>query len=186
METTPQRELLVFLRWWSTGLSQPEPDLWPNLFKSMLDILLSGPLLARTPFLVVMLVLGLLVFMEPPSPSPLSEPLGNFQGSNDDSHKLALANKLLEAVICEARAYGTGQPVIITGELNVEPSVIPVTAKALMCGHHIDLEEASASGKGVPPSPTYRFDLDGLQVTQGIFFWFALMRWRLQPVAGAY
>ena len=74
-----------------------------------------------------------------------------YQGSSDDSHKLALTNKLLETVICEARACGTGQPVIITGNLNIEPSVIPVTAKALMCGNLIDLEEAYASGKGVSP-----------------------------------
>ena len=74
-----------------------------------------------------------------------------YQGASDDPHKLALTNKLLEAVICEEKACGTGQPVIISGDLNAEPLIIPVTAKVLKCGHLIDLEEAYATGTGVPP-----------------------------------
>ena len=54
-----------------------------------------------------------------------------YQGSSDDTHKLALTSKLLEAVICEARVCGTGQPVIIAGDLNVEPSLVSVTASCL-------------------------------------------------------
>ena len=68
--------------------------------------------------------------------------LYGYQGSYDDPHKHALTNKLLEAVLCEAKVCGTGQPVVITGDLNVEPSVIPVTAKALQRGYLVDLEEA--------------------------------------------
>ena len=63
-----------------------------------------------------------------------------YQGAADDPHKLALTNKLLEAVICEARVCGTGQPVILTGDLNAEPLHISITAKALRCGHLVDLE----------------------------------------------
>ena len=68
---------------------------------------------------------------------------------------------LLEAVICEAKVCGTGQPVTITGDLIVEPLVVPVTAKALHCGHLIDLEEAYSRVRGEAPTPTCRFDLDG-------------------------
>ena len=93
-----------------------------------------------------------------------------YQGSSDDPHKLALTNKLLDAVICESRACGTGQPVIISGDLNAEPSVSPVAAKVLKCGDLIDLDEAYAGGGGVPPSPTCGFALDGAAGTRRGFF----------------
>ena len=57
---------------------------------------------------------------------------------SDDSHKLALTDKLLEAVVCEVRACGAGQRVIISGDLNAEPSFIPVTAQAPECGRSPD------------------------------------------------
>ena len=62
-----------------------------------------------------------------------------------------------------------GRPVIIAGDLSVEPSVIPVTAKALKCGHLVDLEDANAGGLGVLTSPTCRFDLDGAPGTRRDF-----------------
>ena len=43
-----------------------------------------------------------------------------YQGSFGDPHKLSLTNKLLEAVIGEARVCGSSQPVIITGDLNAD------------------------------------------------------------------
>ena len=95
--------------------------------------------------------------------------LYGYQGSCDDPHELALTNKLLEAVICEAKVCGTGQPVVITGDLNVEPSVIPVTAE-LQCGYLVDLEGAFKSGRGETPSPTCKFDLDGAPGTRRDFF----------------
>ena len=79
-----------------------------------------------------------------------------YQGAAEDPHKLALTNKLLEAVICEAKSCGTGQPVIIAGDFNGEPSVI-----AMNTGVLLDLESAFAEGRGISPSSTCRFDLDG-------------------------
>ena len=38
-----------------------------------------------------------------------------YQGSCGDAHKLALTNKLMEAVIGEAKACGVGQPVVVAG-----------------------------------------------------------------------
>ena len=98
-----------------------------------------------------------------------------YQGSSGDPHKLSLTNKLLEAVIGEAKMRGTCQPVIITGDFNAEPSVILVTAKALQYSHLIDLEVVFSSGRGKAPSPTCRFDLDGASGTRRDFSWFALM-----------
>ena len=81
-----------------------------------------------------------------------------------------LTNKLFEAVVGEAKVCGTGQPVVITGDFNVEPDVIPVIAKALQYGHLVDLETAFSAGRGKAPSPTCRFDLDGAPGTRRDFF----------------
>ena len=59
MGTTPWRARLVFLRWWSTGLSLPGPCLLLDLLRLTLDMSLSGSLLVMIPFLVVMLMLGI-------------------------------------------------------------------------------------------------------------------------------
>ena len=96
---------------------------------------------------------------------------------------MALTKKLLEVVFCEARVCGNCQPVVITGDLNVELSVIPVTAKALQGGHLVDLEEAFSRDRGKPPSPTCQFDLDGTPGTRRDFCWSAPLH--LLPVLGA-
>ena len=143
---------------------------------SKMGLLLLGLLLVRIPSLGTMLVLVLSVFKEPPLTLPsfcTSEfrelfrlgraarvilPLARgriadlfvifgYRGSGEDPHKLALTNSLLEAVLCEASACGTGQLVILS-DVNAEPSVIPVAAKALKCGYLFDLEGAYADGGG--------------------------------------
>ena len=93
-----------------------------------------------------------------------------YQGSSDDPHKLSLTNKLLEAVIGEARVCGSGQPVITVGDFNAEPAIIPVIAKAMQNGYLVDLDAAFSSGRGVSPTPTCRFDLDGALGTRRDFF----------------
>ena len=75
-----------------------------------------------------------------------------YQGCSSDSHKLFLTKKLFEAVIGEAKVCGSGQPVIIAGDFNAEPSVIPVTAKALHYGDLVDLEKVFSNGRGQDPS----------------------------------
>ena len=93
-----------------------------------------------------------------------------YQGSCDDPHKLALTNKLMEAVIGEAKVCGACQPVVISGDLNAEPLFIPVTAKALQCRYLVYLEAAFSAGRGKAPSPTCRFNLDGAPGTRRDFF----------------
>ena len=46
------------------------------------------------------------------------------------------------------QACGTGQPVMITGDLNAEPPSVPATAKAISCGLVVALEKAYALVKG--------------------------------------
>ena len=58
---------------------------------------------------------------------------------------------------------------VLTGDLNADPLVIPATAQAISCGLLIDLEEACALRIGEQPSPTCIYDLAGL-VPGGILF----------------
>ena len=44
-----------------------------------------------------------------------------------------------------------GQPVILAGDFNVEPTVIPSLAKGISDGHWVDLEQALFFFRGVPP-----------------------------------
>ena len=60
-----------------------------------------------------------------------------YQGASENPHQLALTHKLLEAVICEARICGTGHPVILSGDFNVDPMLIPVVAEAVGGGRFV-------------------------------------------------
>ena len=53
-----------------------------------------------------------------------------------------------------------GQPVILVGDFNADPTVIPSLTKGIMNGHWIDVEQAFATGRGVAPSRTCQFQLD--------------------------
>ena len=48
-----------------------------------------------------------------------------FQGADDDAEKLCLTNDLFDAVMCELAVIGRGQPCVIAGDFNVEPTKIP-------------------------------------------------------------
>ena len=49
-------------------------------------------------------------------------------GAEEDSEKLQLTDKLLQAVLAEAQVVCTGQPLLIAGDLNADPAVIPCLA----------------------------------------------------------
>ena len=53
-----------------------------------------------------------------------------------------------------------GQPLILVGDLNADPSVISCLAKGMSDGAWIDVERAFAMGKGVAPTLTCQFQLD--------------------------
>ena len=48
-----------------------------------------------------------------------------YQGAEEDAEKLRLTDRLLQAVLAEARVFCTGQPVLIAGDLNADLAVIP-------------------------------------------------------------
>ena len=83
-----------------------------------------------------------------------------YQGAESDSEKLQLSEHLFAAVLAEARMCCAGQPVILAGDFNADPTVIPSLAKGISDGQWIDLERAFATGRGVAPSRTCHFQLD--------------------------
>ena len=83
-----------------------------------------------------------------------------YQGAENDPEKLQLTDHLFTAVLAEARMCCCGQPVILAGDFNADPIVIPSLAKGISDGHWIDLERAFPFGKGVPPASTCQFQLD--------------------------
>ena len=53
-----------------------------------------------------------------------------YQGAEEDADQLQLTDKLLQAVLAEAQVVCIGQPMLIAGDLNADPAVIPCLAKA--------------------------------------------------------
>ena len=51
-----------------------------------------------------------------------------YQGAEEDAGHLKLTEKLLQAVLAEAQVVCTGQPLLIAGDLNADPAVIPCLA----------------------------------------------------------
>ena len=80
-----------------------------------------------------------------------------YQGSEEDAEKLRLTDRLLQAVLVEAQMVCIGQPMLIAGDLNADPAVIPCLAKGISAGRYVDLALAYSLGAGVAPDVTCRF-----------------------------
>ena len=65
-----------------------------------------------------------------------------------DPHKLGLTDNLIEVLMEEAKACGTCQPMVIAGDLNAHPVVIPAATTAISSGLFVGLEKAYALRKG--------------------------------------
>ena len=55
-----------------------------------------------------------------------------YQGAEEDSERLQLADKLLQAVLAEAQVICVGQPLLIVGDLNADPAVTPCLAEVFL------------------------------------------------------
>ena len=62
-----------------------------------------------------------------------------FQGAEDDADKLQLTDRLLQAVLAEAQVVCVGQPMLIAGDLNADPDVVPCLAKGISAGRYVYL-----------------------------------------------
>ena len=80
-----------------------------------------------------------------------------YQGAEEDAEKLQLTDRLLQAVLAEAQVVCIGQPMLIAGDLNADPAVIPCLAKGISAGRNVDLPLAYSQGAGRAPDVTCRF-----------------------------
>ena len=71
-----------------------------------------------------------------------------------------LADQLLDAALGELSMVGRGQPCLLVGDFNVEPTKIPCPAREILAGLWVDLEEAWAFAAGLQPLPTSKRDWD--------------------------
>ena len=78
-----------------------------------------------------------------------------YQGAEEDADQLQLTDKLLQAVLAEAQVVCIGQPMLIAGDLNADPAVIPCLSKGISSGRFVDLALAySRGGAGLAPDAT--------------------------------
>ena len=50
-------------------------------------------------------------------------------GAEEDAEKVALTEKLLQAVPAEAQVVCVGQPLLVAGDLNAFPGIVPCLAE---------------------------------------------------------
>ena len=70
--------------------------------------------------------------------------LYGYQGADTDSGQLSLTNQLFDVALGELHVVAAGQPCLLVGDFNVEPTKIPCLAKRISAGLWVDFEEAWA------------------------------------------
>ena len=93
-----------------------------------------------------------------------------YQGAEEDADKLRLTDRLLQAVLAEAQVVCIGQPMLIAGDLNADPAVIPCLAKGMSAGKYVDLALAHSLGAGILPDNTCTFNRDDGSGSRRDFF----------------
>ena len=80
--------------------------------------------------------------------------LCGFQGADSDAEQLSLTEQLFDAALGELSVVARGQPCLLVGDFNVEPTKIPCLAKGILAGLWVDLEAAWALAAGIRPAVT--------------------------------
>ena len=78
--------------------------------------------------------------------------LYGYQGADGDAEQLALADQLFEAALGDLIVVARGQPCLIVGDFNVEPTKILCLAKGIMAVLSVDLEASWALACGSEPA----------------------------------
>ena len=60
--------------------------------------------------------------------------LYGFQGADSDAEQLSLTEQLMDAALGERSVVARGQPCLLVGDFNVEPTKIPCLAKGISAG----------------------------------------------------
>ena len=80
--------------------------------------------------------------------------LYGYRGADHDPEQLALTEQLFDAALGELSVVARGQPCLLVGDFNVEPTKITCLAKGISAGLWVDPEEACALATGKQPSST--------------------------------
>ena len=80
--------------------------------------------------------------------------LYGYFGADSCTEKLQLTNQLFEAALGELAVVARGQPCVIVGDFNVEPTKIRCLAKGISAGLWVDLEASWAMSAGRDPANT--------------------------------
>ena len=80
--------------------------------------------------------------------------LYGYQGADTDAEQLALTEQLLDATLCELSVVARGQPYLLVGDFNVEPTKILCLSKGISAGLWVDLDEAWALAAVLRPAVT--------------------------------
>ena len=80
--------------------------------------------------------------------------LYGFQGADSDAEQFALTEQMFDAALGELSVVSRGQPCLLVGDFNVEPTKIPCLAKGISAGLRVDLEEAWALAAGLGAAAT--------------------------------
>ena len=84
--------------------------------------------------------------------------LYGYQGADIDTEQLAVTDQLFDAALGELSVVARGQPCLLVGDFNVEPTKIPCLAKGISAGLWVDFEEAWALAAGLQPAPSCKRD----------------------------
>ena len=105
-----------------------------------------------------------------------------FQGAEDDAEKLCLTDQLCDAVLCE---LAVGQPCVIAGDFNVEPTKVPCLLKGISAGLWVDLQGAWARAAGVQLDVTCKRDWASLGLHSAALggCWVDCCRWIQQHLS---
>ena len=67
--------------------------------------------------------------------------LYGYQGADTDPEQLALTDQLFDAALGELHVVASGQPCVLVGDFNVEPTKIPCLAKGISAGSGLTLRK---------------------------------------------
>ena len=80
--------------------------------------------------------------------------LYGYQGVDSDPEQLALTDQLFDAALGELSIVARGQPCMLVGDFNVEPTKTHCLAKGISAGLWVDLEGSWALATGRQPAST--------------------------------
>ena len=113
--------------------------------------------------------------------------LYGYQGADTDAEQLVLTEQLFDAALGELSVVARGQPCMLVGDFNLEPTKIPCLAKGISATLWVDFGEAWALAAGLHANLLLLVSGTGilLVVIVGILWLVALLRLMLFSPAGS-